>query len=752
MHHFMFPARLKHDMRKSSSTSFLCWICLFTLLALAVPPARAQHWPEWRGPRRDGLSPEKKLPETWSPKGENLLWRVPYGGRSGAILLGDRLYVHNTYGQGAAEQERVMCFDSDTGKVLWEKRFTVYNSDIPAHRTGWAAPAGDPATGNIYVQGGGGLLTALSRDGKILWQRELTQEFGLITTHGGRTTSPMVESDMVLVSGPTFGWGAHGPGSTKFYAFDKHTGEVLWASAPGGRPTDTTYSPLTVAEVNATRLLITGASDGAIHALKLGTGEPVWNYMMSKRGINTGVLNMGHWVYVSHSEENFDTSEMGSIAAIDAASTGAVPLPQTRWRFTGYQVGYSSPVTDGKVIYQVDNGAILFAFDAATGAKLWQHKLGTIQKASPVLADGKLYVGTENGKFFILRPRADGVDVLSEVQLGTEDDPEEVLASVAVSRGRIFLVTTDALYAIGKKAAPVKAVPAHQTAPPPSTGPATFVQILPTEIIAHPGDKIAFRARLYDAHGRFIREERQVTWAAGNFPGSIAADGVWTIPADARPQGGEIKGSVGNITGTARVRIIPPLPWSVDVSALPLDAPPSWWMNATGKYAVKEWEGKKYVAKSARIQHSFYTRARTFLGPIDLANYTIEADVRSPLVRRQLGDIGVVAQGYTLYLFGVRQKLEIQSWMPETERIVSMPFSWKPDTWYRMKLRVENLADGSVHVRGKVWPAAETEPAPWTIEKVDPIGPRSGSPGLFGNSSFDMLYDNIKVYSNSASK
>ena len=168
------------------------------------------------------------------------------------------------------------------------------------------------------------------------------------------------------------------------------------------------------------------------------TAAPELVWQGSKR-----VVMIGTGVYTSHSEENYDTNEMGAVAIIDATSKGEIPLAQTKWRTIGLQPGFSSPVTDGKVIYQIDNGAILIAFDAATGAKLWQQKLGTIQRASPVFADGKLYVGTENGKFFILRPRQGGADVLSEVELGTTEDPEEVYASAAVSRGRIFFVSND---------------------------------------------------------------------------------------------------------------------------------------------------------------------------------------------------------------------------------------------------------------------------------------------------------------------
>ena len=77
---------------------------------------------------------------------------------------------------------------------------------------------------------------------------------------------------------------------------------------------------------------------------------------------------------------------------------------------------------DDERLYTVDNSAIVGAFDLKTGAKLWEQSLGTLQKGSPVLADGKLYVGTENGKFYILRPSATGVEVLDEDLLGTAAD------------------------------------------------------------------------------------------------------------------------------------------------------------------------------------------------------------------------------------------------------------------------------------------------------------------------------------------
>jgi hypothetical protein len=139
---------------------------------------------------------------------------------------------------------------------------------------------------------------------------------------------------------------------------------------------------------------------------------------------------------------------------------------------------------------------------------------------------------------------------------------------------------------------------------------------------------------------------------------------------------------------------------------------------------------------------------RIFLGPTNWANYTVEADVRAPEKRRQLGDAGITAQRYTLVLFGNTQQLTLYSWQPQTASNVSAPFTWKPDTWYHLKLRVENTADGKTRVRGKAWATGESEPAAWLIDRVDPIPNRQGSAGLFGDATYGVLFDNLKVTAN----
>jgi len=708
----------------------------------------ADDWPEWRGPARSGTSAEKGLPTQWSPSGRNLAWKAPYGGRSTPVVLGNHLYLQNTAGKGATEQERVLCLDTRTGKLLWEYRFNVYHSDVPVHRVGWASPAVDPATGNVFVFGVNGTLLALSPQGKLLWERSMVEDFGIITTHGGRTVSPIVDGDLLHVSAVTFGWGAQAGGAHRYFAFDKKTGQTIWVSAPEGRPTDTVYPAGIIAAVNGTRQLIEGGSDGAIHALKPQTGEPVWKFEMSKRGINNGVLLKGTTAIVSHSEENLDTSEMGMIAAIDVSGTGPRSKEHVRWRVNGFLGGFPSPVLDGDRIYQVDNGATLLAFDFNTGRELWRKSLGTVQKASPVLADGKLYVGTESGKFYILKPGPGGCEILSQVVLGKPDaPPEQVLASVAVAHGRVYMLSTEALYAIGSKSPTPNRTSAASPADESGSGPPAAMLVTPTELVLKPGESARFHARLYDAQGRFLREDK-ADWSLEQLQGKIGQDGQFTA-AGPGPQAGLVKAAVGSLSAAARLRVIPPLPYSENFDSLaPGPRMPSFWINATNKYEIRELEGNKVLAK-LNVQRPFHYRARTFIGASDWSNYTVQADVRSATRRRQMGDIGVTAQRYELVLFGNHQRMELQSWQPEEEHKIKAAFEWKPDTWYRIKLEVQNLPDGRTRARGKIWPAAESEPSAWAAERIDPQPNRQGSPGIYGDAGqAEVFFDNLKVTPN----
>ncbi|PYP83131.1 MAG: hypothetical protein DMF61_24205 [Blastocatellia bacterium AA13] len=717
-------------------------------------------WPEWRGPSRDATSNEKDLPGRWSPSGENLLWKMPFGGRSAPIVMGNRVYMFNSAGEGEHMQERLLCLNADTGKVIWERRINVYESDVPPRRIAWSAPAGDPATGNIYVFGACNELTAFSSEGKELWSRSLTEEFGAWTTHGGRTGSPIIEGDLVIVGTIIDGWGDTAERRHRYYGFDKKTGECVWTSAPGGRPYDTVYPTPIVATINGVRLLIVGGADGAIYAIKAHTGEPVWNLPITKRGINNCSVYKGTTVFASHSEENLDSNEMGLIVAIDGAAKGALGRDKVKWSVKGFRGGYSSPVIDGDRLYQIDDSASLIAFDVNTGKELWKKTLGTLQRASPVLADGKLYVGTENGKFYILKPGPTGCEVLDEKQLGPVDNVqlkteegdeliaanEQILASVAVSHGRVYLVSTKAIYCIGKKSTSSVSRPAMaaiETAPADAA--VSHVQVIPADVAVKPGDTVSFRIRLFDDHGRFIREDSHATLSLEGLKGDVK--GTQFIPAaDAGSQAGQVKATLGTVSGVSRVRVVQAPPMAENFDNVAIDAVPNYWISTGRKYSVKQIDGNKVLVKNPNPP--IFKRTRSLFSPAGWSNFTIQADVRAAEKRRQMGDAGVVAQRYEVVLLGNNQRIELRSWQIEETRTVKKPFEWKADTWYSVKLEVENLPDGKVRARGKAWPASQPEPAEWMIERTDPIGNRQGSAGIFADAPNEIYFDNIKVTPN----
>jgi hypothetical protein len=350
------------------------------------------------------------------------------------------------------------------------------------------------------------------------------------------------------------------------------------------------------------------------------------------------------------------------------------------------------------------------------------------------------------------------VEVIDEDWLGSQEAPEVIVASPIAADGRIYVTSMDATYAIGKRNRPSGAKPAATAKPAAGTGAPAHVQIFPYESLLTPGQKQTFQLRLYDASGRLIREEKAgaASWALDQLGGAVA-DGVFTAPANA--SAGFVKATVGGVTGTARVRVIPPLPWSYDFESAPAaaaagakpdaaaEAPPMWWTGAPTKVFQRTVENVGKVLVRPRDE-TVGRRAKVIMGAATLKAYTIESDVRVTEQRRQRGDAGLINQRYALVLFGNGQKLELHPWQAADEMTVRIPFKWAANTWYRMKLRVDNHPDGSALVRGKVWPTGTAEPSAWTIEKVDKIAHHEGGPGLYGDGISELYFDNVSVYPN----
>ncbi len=704
--------------------------------------AQGGDWPLWRGPQHDGVSTETGLVNEWSVDGRNLVWRADFIGRSTPVVFDGRVCVMGRVGEGVTMQERVACYDAGDGRLLWEDRFNVYNTTVPFNRAGWASLGADPATGYVYANGVAGRLNCYDRDGKIVWTHFLTEDVGYASGYGGRTQSPIIEGDQLILSFVSVGWGAQGPPSHRVFAFDKRTGEQLWVSTPGGRPYDmNTQSVVVTADMAGQRMLLNGNADGWIYALKAYTGEKVWGFQLSKRGINSNVLPLGDRACVSHSEENLDTAAMGRMVCIDATGTGEVTSTHEVWRNDRIMAGFASPTHHDGVIYQVDNSANLFALEAATGKVLWEHSLGTVGKGSPVWADGKLYATEVNGRFHILKVGREGVQPLDsdEVRM-PEGRYAEIYGSAAVAYGRVYFATENGLFCLGDKSKPMEATPGPRPAPAPKgEGPAAWLQVVPAEVLIAPGGTATFQARAYDAKGRALGVQT-ATWSLDGLKG-VLEGGAFTAEAGTPFQAGQVKATSGSLVAAARVRVIAPLPWSEDFESYEEGGRPATWVTA-GTFAVEKEGDTKVLVRAPRDRG--LDRSTLYMGPSTMKDYTLQVDVMSDAHPRRRADIGVVVSGYTMDLQGVHQKIQVRSWPSMLRMAQETEFPWEAGTWYTLKMRVDSGGDKAV-IRGKVWPRGQPEPEAWTITVEDPLPIRSGSPGLVAYSPVDVHFDNLKV-------
>lgn len=771
-------------------------VSLAFVLPLIAVVSSARDWPDWRGPNEDRHYDGPPLVTSFDPEsGTNVIWRHDEGGISTPVILGGRLYTLVRHAPGTpAEAEKVICLDARTGKILWENIFNVYLSDVPAERVGWSSIVADPESNTVFAHGVCGVFTAIdAATGKTKWQRSLHEEFGFLSTYGGRTNVPVVFEDLVIASAVVTGWGDTARPAHRFLGMDKATGEVRWMNGTKELPEDTTYSTPSLAVLDGEAALVFGSSDGSIWNFQPRTGRATWNFRLSRRGINTPPLVDGDTIYISQSEENLDNTSMGSATAFKGTGSGDITATTALWQRKGLMDGRSMPVVLGERVYFAEDGAKLFVFDKNTGEPIGrpQKLLGTIIRGSPLVANGKIYVCSTSG-FHVIEPTADGFKFVHRMRLDEED---EITASPIAADGLLYLVTGARIFCIGAQTAAATPPLPKPPAPPVPTraervagdthggaGEPAWVQVVPAESQIAAGESLDLKVRLYDAKGRFIKEA-PATFSATT--GSVTADGRYTAPAGAHT-GAIVTAKVGNLEGKARVRSMPPLPWRFDFEDIalspnpkggpPRGEPPMPWVGMRYRHAVREADGSKCLVKVTTIPKG--TRSQGWIGPISLHDYVIQADLRaaesgvgapgdpatpaagtdadafakafgSPaaLEKARMPDMGLIAQRYTLDMMGAAQQLQLRSWPPQvaTHFSKTIPFPWEAGRWYTMKFEARTR-DGNALLRGKIWPREEPEPEAWTIEAVHDDGNLQGSPGFFGNSKDSEIFiDNVSV-------
>jgi hypothetical protein len=405
-----------------------------------------------------------------------------------------------------------------------------------------------------------------------------------------------------------------------------------------------------------------------------------------------------------------------------------------------------------------------------------------------VWADGKMYISEVDSKFHILKPTREKCERLAEVRFTSDDlAPVELHGSPAVVNGRVYFTTTEQLVCIGKeghKAKPDAIPDAPKEQPLPKGAKAAHLQIVPPDLTLSPDEKVDLSAIAYDDHGRRIGPVKAEWSLAGVrppvFPVGVPApkpkgkpasppavsgklselSGEKTVfTAGGKPNGqfGRIVAKGAGLTGEARVRVLPVLPYTQDFSNVPEGRTPGAWVNAPGKFSVVRLsEGNKVLSKRNDTANPIINRANAYITGPHAKDYTIECDVYGTKVREYLPDMGVGACGYSLWLLGKNQELRLVTWdaMPRIEKKVS--FKWKEDTWYRLKL-MATVESGKGIVKGKIWPRDGKEPEKWTLELSDPIPNKDGAALLYGfsNGAIDatspgpnIYYDNVKITPN----
>lgn len=421
-------------------------VSLFTIVLACSVALHAENWPHWRGPTRNGVSAEKNLPVKWSggaagtqEASENVAWKLALPGLSGAtpVIWGDRIFVNVTDGDKIA----FWCVEKKSGKVLWQRELGGGNVKMRKHNMSSPSPVTDGK--NVFVMTGTGLLRSYDFNGKELWVREIQKDYGAFGLNWGYASSPLLYEDSLYVQ-VLHGMKTDDP--SYVLRLDKKTGKTLWRVE---RPTaaiqespDSYTTPALVKAGGQYELVITGGDCVTGH--DLASGKELWRW----NGLNPR-NNPSYRLVASpvvEGEMVIAASRVNPLVALRAGGRGDVTQTHLAWE-TRNGTDVPTPVSDGTLLYVVNDRGIVYCYEIATGKEVYggqRIKPGTYS-ASPVLANGLIYATSEDGTTTIFKAGPQ-FEIVAENQLN-----DYTLSSPAISDGQIFMRTTNWLWAIGKK-------------------------------------------------------------------------------------------------------------------------------------------------------------------------------------------------------------------------------------------------------------------------------------------------------------
>jgi len=424
------------------------------LLVLAVslcitPSADAENWPGWRGPRGDGTSTSQSVPISWdATSGKNLLWKTPLTaeGHSSPIIHGNRAYIVGCI--KATKQRTLVALDAHTGKVAWEQIVLAapLESKHSLNSYASATPVTDgktiyvsflevgnkkipaPNVGNKRLITPGRMIVAAYDDsGKQLW---LVRPGDFISAHGF-CSSPVIYEDLLIVNGDHDGKGY-------MLALDRKTGKTVWK-------TDRKYgirsyvTPLIRKIDGRIQMVVSGSQH--ITSLDPRTGKPYWIIEGPTEQFVASMVYDGNLFFMAC---GFPTYH---VMGINPRGSGDVTSSHVAWHSRGAKCYVPSPVLVNNYLLVADDRGTGNCFDAKTGDRLWQGRLGRHFSGSLVTARGLAFFIADDGVTKAVKP-GPKLQIVAESRLG-----EFTYASPAIAHDRFYIRGQKHLFCIGTETA-----------------------------------------------------------------------------------------------------------------------------------------------------------------------------------------------------------------------------------------------------------------------------------------------------------
>ena len=398
----------------------------FYFLCASASSAQVQDWPEFRGPTGQGHSTEINLPLEWS-ESLNVRWKTPLPGRgwSSPVVAGGRVWITTAAREGNSASLRALAFDVETGaEVANVEVFRLPNDHLRNPKNSHASPTPILEGDRVYVHFGGDGTAALDAvSGAIIWKAQ----FPYASQHGSGG-SPALYNDLLIFSGD-------GHYEAFVIALDKRTGKVRWKTERR-KPFDQAYTtPLVVRVGGRDQLVSIGAYRAA--AYDPLTGKEIWIVRYEDGFSNVPRPVSGHgMVYIATG------FQQPTLIAVRQDGTGDVTDTHIAWSLTRGAPFTPSPLLVGDELYVISDLGVLTCVDAKTGTPHWQQRIGGNHSASPIYADGRIYFLSEEGVATVIAPGT------TFRKLATSELDGATLASMAVSRGSIFIRSLGHLYRI----------------------------------------------------------------------------------------------------------------------------------------------------------------------------------------------------------------------------------------------------------------------------------------------------------------